>query len=68
MKTFRLRFADDGHGVDKTIEFDAEDTSAALVVLQCEAKGRWAELWEEGGRICRLRREGPDDGFWSIDE
>ena len=68
MKTYRLKFADDGHGVDKIVEFEAEDGSAALLVLNREAKGRWAELWHEDLRICRVRREGPGDGFWAIAE
>lgn len=63
MQTYRLKFTDDGIGVDKIVEFDATNQAEALQVLQRHAKGRWTELWHNGVRLCRLFREG-DGLFW----
>lgn len=67
MQTFRLKMDDDGIGVSKEVEFTAENTAAALIVLHNEAKGRWAELWQGDEPVCRLRRDGPGDGFWCVE-
>lgn len=67
MKTFTLRYADDGLGLEKRVEFDADTPAQALEIARGEAAGRWAELSIEGRPICRLGREGTGaDHYWVI--
>lgn len=53
-----LRYEDDGLGVEKRVEFEADSPAQALLIAQGEAEGRWAELSADGQRICQLGREG----------
>ncbi|AIT82256.1 hypothetical protein JI59_22350 (plasmid) [Novosphingobium pentaromativorans US6-1] len=56
MATYTLRYSDDGRGLDKKIEFQAEDASGALIVAYSEAPHRNAELWEGARKLCTIRR------------
>ncbi|KHK88910.1 hypothetical protein [Novosphingobium malaysiense] len=53
--TYRLKFEDDGVGVERILEFKAPDPTKALSIAKTEAADRYAELWQETKRICRLR-------------
>lgn len=67
MATYRLNYAEDGLGLEKRVEFDADSPAHALEIARCEAEGRWAELSVEGRSICRFGREGVGlDHFWII--
>ncbi|KHK90891.1 hypothetical protein [Novosphingobium malaysiense] len=62
--TYRLKFEDDGLGVDKIVEFMAPDPAKALMIAGLEAANRYAELWQGNKRICRLRRT--EEQVWLI--
>lgn len=64
MQTYRLKFEDDGIGVDKIVEFDSPNQGEALLVMQNHARGRWAELWHEGRLLCGVCRE--RDGLFLV--
>lgn len=61
MQSYRLVFADDGIGVARRVEFEAEDLAHALIFAHREAKHRSAELWHGGLRLCSITR--PEPGF-----
>ena len=63
-KTYRLRFMDDGRGVPKEVEFEAQDAATALVIAHNEASDRSAELWCDGQKLCTIRRSAKD--VWEI--
>lgn len=66
MNVFRLKFTDDGLGLAKEVEFTAVDPGRALTIAQYEARGRSAELWRDGARICTLRRSRGEADIWEI--
>lgn len=67
MITYMLRYEDDGLGVEKRVEFEADTPARALLIAQSEAEGRWAELSANGRSICRLGRENVGAGnYWVI--
>lgn len=59
MRTYRLVYEDDRHGVAKWIEFEARNAAGALSIAQGEARGRWAQLFEDGRFLCRLENADP---------
>ena len=62
--TYRLKYKDDGRGLQRDIEFEAYDASMALAIAHREAEDRWAELWRDGRKLCTIRRTGHD--VWEI--
>lgn len=64
--TYRLKYAEDGFGVAKEIEFEAGDSAQALYFAQRERRGRSAELWLDGARLCTLRRSPGAADMWEI--
>lgn len=62
--TYRLKFEDDGLGVEKTVEFTAPDASEALIIAGKEASGRNVELWRGDERLCRLAHS--EDKVWTL--
>lgn len=64
MAVYMLKFFDDGIGIDKIIQFKAEDPGTALTVAKIEAPDRDAELWEGFRKLCTIRRSSAD--VWSI--
>lgn len=64
MNTYRIVLDDDGVGLDKRIEFEAEDAAQALMVLEREGRGRRAKVWENEAPLCSLVRL--REGFWTI--
>lgn len=56
MESYRLVFADDGIGVARRVEFEAEDLPHALVFAHREAKHRTAVLWQGERRLCTIAR------------
>ena len=64
--TYRLKYAEDGFGVAKEIEFEAPDSAQALYYAQRERRGRTAELWRNGARLCTLRRSPGTVDLWEI--
>lgn len=67
MITYALRYEDDGIGIEKRVEFEADTPAQALLIAQGEAEGRWAELSADGRPICLLGRENLGAGnYWVI--
>ena len=67
MISYQLRFATDGIGQEKRIEFDALDASDALLIAHREAPHRAAELWQGDQKLCTLRRRQASGGdLWQI--
>jgi len=66
MAIYRLKFAEDGIGCEKAVEFHAEDASAALLISQNESPNRTAELWCDGKLLCTIRRDGGLADFWHV--
>lgn len=66
MHTYRIKLADDGIGVERTIEFEGEDTAAALNVLSTIDGGRRAELFEDGNFVCTLKQDQRFKGLWKV--
>jgi hypothetical protein len=65
--TYALRYEDDGIGIEKRVEFEADTPAQALLIAQGEAEGRWAELSADGRPICLLGRENLGAGnYWVI--
>jgi hypothetical protein len=64
MRTYRLKFSDDGKGLAKEVEFDAFDAGRALLLAHEQACARWAELWCDGKKLCSLRCS--SSGTWEI--
>jgi hypothetical protein len=62
--TYRLKFVEDDRGVQKDVEFEAEDAAMALVIAHKEASNRSAELWCDGHKLCTIRRTEHD--VWEI--
>lgn len=52
---YRLRFANDGIGPGKTVEFCAEDASEALIIARDEAANRDVKLWKGERFLCHLK-------------
>ncbi len=65
MRTYCLKFADDGLGIAKQVEFEAPDGHRALYIAQKEPFGRRAEVWIDGLRVCAIRCT--LDGMWEIE-
>jgi hypothetical protein len=64
VQSYRLVFADDGVGVARRVEFEAESLSDALIFAHREARHRSAELWHGDLRLCAIagpRRERAPD-------
>jgi hypothetical protein len=55
---------DDGKGLPKEVEFEAQDAATALVIAHKEASDRSAELWCNGRKLCTIKRSAQD--FWEI--
>ncbi|QZH74273.1 MAG: hypothetical protein JY451_11305 [Erythrobacter sp.] len=64
LHTYRLKFSDDGLGLPKEIEFEAEDAAGALIIAHGEARNRSAELWRNGEKVCTIMRT--RDDIWKI--
>lgn len=67
MRTYRLVYEDDRHGATKWLEFEARDAGGALSIAKGEARGRWAQLFEDGRYLCRLENADPDGAnIWLV--
>jgi hypothetical protein len=64
LHTYRLKFSDDGRGLQKDVEFEAEDAAEALMIAHKEASNRWAELWRDGRKLCTIQRT--EQGVWEL--
>ncbi|AJA09338.1 hypothetical protein SKP52_12215 [Sphingopyxis fribergensis] len=68
LTTFVLRYQDAWFGMEKRVAFEAEDVSAALVMMEREPIGAWAELTHDGNVICRRGFEpGGAADYWVVD-
>jgi hypothetical protein len=63
VESYRLVFADDGIGVARRVEFEAEDLPHALVFAHREAKNRSAVLWQGERRLCTIARPAAEPAF-----
>jgi hypothetical protein len=67
MQTYVLKFAADGRGEPQRVVFEAETAAKALEIARCEAPGRAAELWEDGRKLCTIRRDPIGDAdVWQV--
>lgn len=64
-QTYRLKFGEEDERPAKDIEFEAHDSFEALRIAHEEARTRSAELWQDGQKLCSIRRGG--NGVWEID-
>jgi hypothetical protein len=57
MHTYEFRFVEtnEGAAVDR-LQFDGRDASKALSIARDHLRGRQADLWEDGRKLCRLSR------------
>ena len=54
--------------MEKRVAFEAEDVAAALVMMEREPIGDWAELTQDGEIICRRGHEpGGATDYWVVD-
>lgn len=68
LTTFVLRYQDAWFGMEKRVAFEAEDVAAALVMMEREPIGAWAELTQDGNVICRRGFEpGGAAKYWVVD-
>ncbi|MBE1526579.1 hypothetical protein GGC65_001035 [Sphingopyxis sp. OAS728] len=68
LTTFVLRYQDAWFGMEKRVAFEAEDVAAALVMMERETIGAWAELTQDGNVICRRGFEpGGAADYWVVD-
>ena len=54
LTTYVLRYRDAWFGMEKRVAFEAEDVTAALVLMEREPIGDWAELTQDGEIILSL--------------
>jgi len=64
IKTYRMKFMEDGRGPQKDVEFEAQDAATALAIAHKEASNRSAELWCDGRKLCTIKRTAED--YWEI--
>lgn len=64
LPSYCLKFADDGLGSRKELQFEAINASKALLVAQEEASNRRAELWCDGRKLCNISHTGA--GVWEV--
>jgi len=68
LTTYILRYQDAWFGMEKRVAFEAEDVAAALVMMEREPIGAWAELTQDGNVICRRGFEpGGAADYWVVD-
>lgn len=68
LNTYVLRYQDAWFGMEKRVAFEAEDVAAALVMMEREPIGAWAELTQDGNVICRRGFEpGGAADYWVVD-
>ena len=68
LTTYVLRYQDAWFGMEKRVAFEAEDVAAALVLMEREPIGDWAELTQDGKVICRRGFEpGGAPDYWVVD-
>ena len=68
LTTYVLRYRDAWFGMEKRVAFEAEDVAAALVMMEREPIGDWAELTQDGEIICRRGHEpGGATDYWVVD-
>ena len=64
-RTYRLKLADDGHGLAREVEFEAEGARDALRLAQSVCGTREIELFEDDRRLARVKRAA-HGGFWVV--
>lgn len=64
MRTFTLRFDDDGRGQPKVVEFDGETPQSVFSILEGEQFGRLVEMWEGPVKLGTLLRG--RNKVWSV--
>jgi len=57
MARYELRFARDDLHEPKTIHFEAEDASMALILAHRQAPDWPAELWRDDSKVCSIKRQ-----------
>lgn len=68
LTTYILRYQDAWFGMEKRVAFEAEDLAAALLMMEREPIGQWAELTRDGNMICRRGHEpGAAADYWVVD-
>ncbi len=66
-RTYRLAFVEDRFGAQKYLDFEAAHAGTALEIAAKEARGRIADLYEDGRYLCSLERSDPaGGGLWVV--
>lgn len=66
MPIYTLRFTGDDRQPAKSVDFEAEDASTALIIAHREASRHSAELWCHGKPVCTIKRTGKAGEVWQI--
>jgi hypothetical protein len=56
MHSYELVFSDQREDAVQRLQFEAEDTSAALRIAHQQSGTRPLDLWQDGKKLCELRR------------
>lgn len=57
MHSYELVFPDGREDAVRRLQFEAEDPSTALRIAHQQSGTRLMELWQDGEKLCELRRE-----------
>lgn len=69
MHTYELIFMDGRDDAVQKLQFEAEDSGKALHVAHRQSGSRLMELWEDGEKLCELRRNPLGFGeVWEVGE
>ncbi|MBV7265811.1 hypothetical protein [Erythrobacter ani] len=66
MIQYSLKFAADNFEGEKTVSFYAHSTAGALEIAKNSADGDWAELYQGGQLVCRMRLV-EETGVWLVE-
>lgn len=63
---YSLKFAADNSAGEQTVSFYAHSTAGALEIAKTSADGDWAELYNGGRMVCRMRLV-EETGVWLVE-
>lgn len=62
LKSYRLEFHPDRHGITRIVEFLAKDLVYAWELIEGDTSIREVDVWEDENFICRVRHAPPERG------
>jgi hypothetical protein len=57
MSRYELKLGRKGDQEPQKLQFEADDASMALILAHQRASDRSAELWQDGKKLCTIKRE-----------